>query len=171
MPRNDSNEITAPQMDIARRRLRESTDQADALEAFREIITSFLGSEEIGLFKVDREKENLRLFWSFGIDPDRHKVIDALNLPDLQRVIDGELHFADFNGEEGMDPGTPFCAYVPLRSEGQTVAVLGIQRWLPQKTALDESDRQLLRLLSDEAGKALFERRTKSNGGHVGGAP
>ncbi|HWZ43329.1 MAG TPA: GAF domain-containing protein [Candidatus Saccharimonadales bacterium] len=167
-----NNEISDPQMDAARRRLRESVDQADALEGFREIITNFLGCEEIGIFKVDRERETLKLVWSFGIDPDRHKVVDSLNPPDLQRVIDGELHFADFAAaNEGLNPMAPFCAFVPLRSQGETVAVLGIQRWLPQKTAIDDSDRKLLQLLSDEAGRALFGRRTISSNGQVGGAP
>ena len=169
---NAGSEISDPQLDAARRRLRESVDQADALEGFREIITNFLGCEEIGIFKIDQERETLKLVWSFGIDPDRHSVVDSLNRPDLQRVIDGEPHFGGFAAaDEGLDPVTPFCAFVPLRSQGKTVAILGIQRWLPQKTAIDDSDRELLRLLSDEAGRALFDRRTMASNGQVGGAP
>src|SRR5271166_6189677 len=52
----------------ARKRLSESRGQEDALEGLREIVANFLGSEEMGLFRVDRGSARFEVFWSFGID-------------------------------------------------------------------------------------------------------
>src|SRR5215831_7575702 len=64
-----------PRLVAAQRRLRDSANQADTLEAIREIVTNLLGCEEIGLFTVGRESSGL--FWSFGIDPKRHGTLDS----------------------------------------------------------------------------------------------
>ncbi len=44
----------------ARKRLAESRNQEEAIDSLREIAATFLGSEEIGLFRVDREASNWR---------------------------------------------------------------------------------------------------------------
>lgn len=148
-------------LEVAQRRLRESTDQSDALQAIREIVTNLLGSEEIAIFKVRPEEAILRLFWSFGLDAARHGTLDTLRSPILQRVIEGEpyLKGAVEGGKKG-EAVAGFNAFVPLRSGRQTVAVLAIRALLPQKACFDESDVQLVQLLSGEAGKALFGERT-----------
>jgi chemotaxis protein CheD len=144
-------------LEVAQKRLWESTDQSDALEAIREIVTNLLGSEEIAVFKVEQEGTVLSLFWAFGIDPERHEKLDAWRSPVLQRVIEGEpyLEGAFEEGENGS-PVAGFKTLVPLRLASQTVAVLAIRQLLLQKTCFDESDLQLLRLLSEDAGKVLF---------------
>jgi hypothetical protein len=138
-------------VEVARRRLRESLGQHEALEAIREIVANLLGSEEMGIFEVDRGERALPLLWSFGIDPQKHARLDASSDAVVSRVIEGIPHIEDVGGS------TPFSVLLPIRSKGQTVAILAVLRLLPQKSGLDESDLLLLRLLSDEAGKALFE--------------
>src|SRR5258706_14224512 len=64
-------------LEAAMFRLRHSADEADALEAIREIVANLLGSEEMGLYKVDEQKGVLWLYWSFGIDEVAHKVLDT----------------------------------------------------------------------------------------------
>ena len=144
-------------LDVARKRLRESTGPADALEAIRDIVTNLLGSEEMGVFSVEHGKDVLPLLWSFGIDPCKHCVLDASCDGVVPKVIQGAPHISHLNRN------TPFSLLIPIRLKGQTVAILAILRLLPQKTGVDESDMKLLQLLSDEAGQALFACNSKLN--------
>ncbi len=148
------------QLEVAQRRLQETTNREDALEAIRDIVTNLLGSEEIALFSVEKGRTTLSLHWSFGIDATRHRTLVASKHPVLQRVLEGESYLAGpFESEQESDVIDAFSAFVPIRWGSQTVAVLAIRSLLPQKTSLDESDVQLLRFLSGEAGKTLFGQR------------
>jgi GAF domain-containing protein len=137
----------------ARKRLAESSGQEDAIEGLREIVANFLGSEEMGLFRVDRRTETFQVFWSFGIDLEEYDLLRALGESGLQRVMRGECH-VDFGVRERA--GAKAQAFVPINVEDQTIAILAILRLLPQKVAFDKSDMELFKLLSDEAAKPLF---------------
>jgi len=139
----------------ARKRLAESRDQDDAIEGLREIIATFLGSEEIGLFRVDRRTATLRFFWSFGIDPEKYDLLRALGEAGLRRVMGGECHI-DLAGGDRSGAMTRVQAFVPIRFANQTIAILAILRLLPQKLAFDRHDMELFKLLSDEAAQPLF---------------
>ena len=140
----------------ARKRLAESKDQEDAIEGLREIVANFLGSEEMGLFQVDRRTATFPVFWSFGSDLEKYDLLGALGDAGLQRVMRGECHVDFAEGHRsGAEPMAQ--AFVPIRIAGQTMAILAILRLLPQKAAFDRSDTELFKLLSDEAGKPLFE--------------
>ena len=144
-------------LEAAQRRLRESVGQSDALEAIREIVTNLLGCEEIGLFTVDQG--NSGLFWSFGIDPKRHGTLETFEDFSLHRVLQGEFHVAQVH-QQGQANRTnpPLRVFIPIRLNGRTVAVLVMLKLLPQKLGFDEADIRLVKLLSDETGRALFDR-------------
>jgi hypothetical protein len=155
-----------PRLEAAQKRLRESVDQADAIEAIREIVTNLLGCEEIGLFTVSHgnERAGNRLLWSFGIDPQRHKTLDAFDQSALDRVLEGELHIAQVAYEgQGNHEDRPLRAFVPIGLHGRIVAVLVMLKLLPQKLGFDEADIKLVKLLSTEAGRCLFERSANAN--------
>jgi hypothetical protein len=146
-----------PRLEVAQKRLRESIDRADVLEAIREIVTGLLGCEEIALFTVKRG--NRELLWSFGIDARRHGTLDSFEESALRRVMQGELHIveADHRGH-GHQGNPPLQIFVPIRLHGRTVAVLVMLKLLPQKLGFDKADVNLVKVLSDETGRALFER-------------
>ncbi len=139
----------------ARERLAESRDQEDAIDGLREIVANFLGSEEIGLFRVDRNTSTFYVFWSFGIDLERYDLLRALGDAGLQRVMRGECH-VELGTRDSLGSTAKAQAFVPIRLAGQTVAILAILRLLPQKLAFDRSDMELFKLLSDEAAQPLF---------------
>jgi hypothetical protein len=154
-------EINDFRVEAARKRLAESRGQEDAIEGLREIVANFLGSEEIGLFRVDRRNATFRVFWSFGIDAENYDLPRALGETGLQRVMRGECHIAlPARGSSGAVARVR--AFVPIRFANQTVAVLAILRLLPQKVAFDRSDMELFKLLSDEAAKPLFGPNVQS---------
>lgn len=157
-----TNALRGFQVEVARRRLADTTGHEDALEAIRDIVANLLGSEEIALFSVGKGQSVLSLYWSFGIDAAQHRTLAAGTSPRLQRVIEGEPYLEGARAsEQDGDLVDAFNAFVPIRLESRTVAVLGIRSLLPQKTCFDESDVQLLRFLSGEAGKALFSEKVK----------
>ncbi|MGC2730828.1 MAG: hypothetical protein WA254_16675, partial [Candidatus Sulfotelmatobacter sp.] len=83
---------TNVRLEAARERLAESTGQEDAIDGLREIVANFLGSEEIGLFRVDGGTSAFHAFWSFGIDLEKYDLLRALGDAGLQRVMRGECH-------------------------------------------------------------------------------
>src|SRR5215472_15298965 len=82
----------------ARMRLQESMDQADALEAIREIAANLMGSEEVAVYKLDKEKAALWLYWSFGIDPNKYAVLDIFKEPLLEDALTGKVLFKGQSG-------------------------------------------------------------------------
>jgi GAF domain-containing protein len=139
----------------ARKRLAESRDQEDAIDGLREIVANFLGSEEMGLFRVHRGTTNFQYFWSFGIDLEKYDLPRALGDTGLQRVMRGECH-VELGVRDRFGVMAKAEVFVPIRAANQTVAILAILRLLPQKIAFDRSDMELFKLLSDEAAKPLF---------------
>ena len=138
----------------ARRRLAECSGQGEAIEAVREIVSNFLGSEEMALFHADCQNVKFRTFWSFGIEPEKCNLLWALDAKGLERILRGECH-VEARADAG-NGGKRVRAFVPIRVANDTVAVLAILQLLPQKAGFDKADMELLMLLSGEAGKALF---------------
>ena len=139
----------------ARKRLAESKDQEDAIEGVREIVANFVGSEEMGLFRIDRRTATFQVFWAFGIDLEEYDLLRALGEAGLQRVMRGECH-VEFGACEPNGAPSRAQAFVPISVADQTIAILAILRLLPQKVAFDRSDMELFTLLSNEAAKPLF---------------
>jgi GAF domain-containing protein len=146
----------------ARKRLAESSGREDAIDGVREIVANFLGSEELGLFKVDRSTVTFEVFWSFGIDLQEYDLLKALGTAGLQRVMRGEYH-VQFATRERSDATPKAQAFVPIRFANETIAILAILRLLPQKLVFDRSDTELFKLLSDEAAQPLFGPSAVSN--------
>jgi GAF domain-containing protein len=150
-----ANSTSELQLGAARKRLAESTGQEDAIDGLREIVATFLGSEELGLFRVDRSTSKFQAFWSFGIDLKQYDLATALGDAGLQRVMRGE-HHVEVSAREHSGVLPKAQAFVPIRFDNQTVAILAILRLLPQKLAFDGHDLELFQLLSDEAAAPLF---------------
>ena len=151
-----------PRLEAAQKRLRGSVGRADKLEAIREIVTNLLGCEEIGLFTVDQA--NSGLYWSFGIDPKQHETLEGFEESGMRRVMQGECHVEQTGEGPGHHARRPRRVFVPIRSNGCTVAVLVMLKLLPQKMDFDEADINLVKLLSDEAGRGLFDGDANGNG-------
>jgi GAF domain-containing protein len=142
-------------LSAARKRLAESRDQEDAIEGVREIVANFLGSEEMGLFRLDRRTASFQVFWSFGIDLEEYDLLRALGDAGLQRVMRGECH-VEFGVRERSGAMAKAQAFVPISVADQTIAILAILRLLPQKADFDRTDMELFKLLSNEAAQPLF---------------
>ncbi len=153
--------MTEMRLVTARKRLAASCDQQDALEGLREIVGTFLGSEEVGLFTLDRGAASFQLFWSFGVDLENYDLHKALGRAGRERMMRGEYH-VDITGHDRRGKEEPAQAFIPIKANGRTVAVLAILGLLPQKNGFDRSDFELFALLTNEAGAPLFGETSSS---------
>jgi len=138
-------------------RLQAAANQADALEGIREITGNLIGSEEVAIFKLDNEKAVCWLYWYVGIDPNQHAYLDLTREPALREVFSGKIVFASGHGAEKLlSINHPVNALVPIVAGGATTAVLVIFGLLPQKTGLDEVDREICEVLAHCAERAVW---------------
>ena len=151
----------------ARMRLQNTIDQADGLEAIREVAANLMGCEELALYKVDHSRAALWLYWSFGIDPNRYLVLDAAKEARLSEVLNGTIAFAQAGEESNLlKIDTTVSAMVPILVSEVVTAVLVLFRLLPQKNGLDEADRELCQVLSGCAGRAIGPSPAKTHKGN-----
>src|ERR1700690_2824617 len=85
--RSGADTMNEVRLRAARKRRAESRDQEDAIDGLREIAATFLGSEEIGLFRVNREGTSFQVIGSFGIKPEESDRLRAGGKPRLGRSV------------------------------------------------------------------------------------
>ena len=145
-----------PRVEAAELRLQECTNQGDAFEAVREIVANLFGSEEMVLFGVDPPKHLWWRLWSFGVTDEDCCIWQVLTPPVLKGLFAGEVFLGSTVPCAGLN--APVTAFVPIVLNGHTVAVLVIFRLLRQKSDVETADIDLLKVITDRAGSALFGR-------------
>jgi len=141
----------------ARMRLQKAVDQADALDAIREIAANLIGTEEIAVFKVDQRRSELWLYWSFGVDPNRHSVLEVGREPKLKHVLSSgkPLFRLRLSNENLLSTEDPVSALVPILVDGSPSAVIVLFRLFPHKPGIEPVDREICDVLSHCAGRAI----------------
>jgi hypothetical protein len=140
----------------ARMRLQNAIDQADALDAIREIAGNLIGTEEIAVFKVDQKRSELWLYWSFGVDPNKHSVLEIRREPKLKHVLGGnQVYRLKLSNENLLSTDDPVSALVPIVVDGSTCAVIVLFRLFPHKPGIEPVDREICDVLSNCAGRAI----------------
>jgi len=140
----------------ARMRLQNAVDQADALDAIREIAGNLIGTEELAVFKVDKKRSELWLYWSFGVDPNKHSVLELSHEPQLKKALNGKCVFRLRLAHQNLlSTDDPVTALIPILVEGNTVAVIVLFRLFPHKPTLNEVDHRICEILSHCAGRAI----------------
>ena len=145
----------------ARMRLQNTLDQADALDAIREIAGNLIGTEQVAVFKVDKRRSELWLYWSFGIDPNKHVLLDVQQEPQLHAVLKGKSVFREHPGKNLLSTDEPVHAIVPILVDGAVAAVVVLFRLVTHKPALEPVDRQICEVLSNCAARAVNPRCAK----------
>ncbi len=140
----------------ARMRLQNAIDQADALDAIREIAGNLIGTEEIAVFKVDQKRSELWLYWSFGVDPNKHSVLEIRREPKLKQVLSGKpVYRLKLSNENLLSTDDPVSALVPILVDGNPSAVIVLFRLFPHKRGIEPVDREICDVLSNCAGRAI----------------
>lgn len=140
----------------ARMRLQNALDQADALDAIREIAGNLIGTEEVAVYKVDKKRSELWLYWSFGIDPNKHAVLEMRREPKLKQVLSGKPVFRlKLSNEKLLSTDDPVSALIPILVDGIPAAVIVLFRLFPHKPGIEAVDREICEVLSNCAGRAV----------------
>jgi hypothetical protein len=140
----------------ARMRLQHAIDQADALDAIREIAANLIGTEEVAVFKVDKKRSELWLYWSFGVDPNKHSVLEVSREPKLKQVLGGKPAYRlRLSNENLLSTDDPVSALVPILVDGSACAVIVLFRLFPHKPGIEPVDREICEVLSNCAGRAI----------------
>ena len=144
----------------ARMRMQNALDQADALDGIREIAGNLIGTEEVAVFKVDKKRSELWLYWSFGVDPNKHAVLELSREQKLKQVLSGKCMFRlRLSNENLLCTDDPVSALIPIRLDDSTVAVIVLFRLFPHKTELEAVDHEICEVLSNCAGRAIEPHR------------
>ena len=144
----------------ARMRMQNAHDQADALDGIREIAGNLIGSEELAVFKVDKKRSELWLYWSFGVDPNKHAVLDVSREPKLKQVMGGKSVFRLRTSKDNLlSTDDPVSALIPIRLDGATIAVIVLFRLFPHKAKLEPVDHEICEVLSNFGGRAIEPHR------------
>lgn len=140
----------------ARMRLQNAMDQADSLDAIREIAGNLIGCEEVAVFKIDKKRSELWLYWSFGVNPNKHSVLEVRREPRLKDVLNGQPVFrSGLSTENLLSTDDPVNALIPVLVDGRPCAVIVLFRLFPHKPGIEPVDREICEVLSHCAGRAI----------------
>ena len=137
---------------VASYRLHGTLDRKEVIDTLQEIIANLIGSEEAGLFELDRDKNTLELVASFGLKADAYRSLPLGQGRIGQAAQSGEIFVADSSGVEAG--GLTAC--IPLKLDGRVFGAIAIFRLLPQKSGFEDVDRELFELLATHAATALY---------------
>jgi hypothetical protein len=142
---------------VASYRLHGTLERREVIDALQEIIANLVGSEEAGLFEVDPESGRLDLVASFGLPPEWPRSIERGHGLIGRTAQSGEIYVADpANPQPGADADRNLTACVPLSLAGKVIGAIAVFRLLPQKSGIEDVDRELFDLLATHAATALY---------------
>ena len=143
---------------VASTRLHSSLDLAETLDNIRDIVVTLIGSEEIAIWNLDGDGNNLVLQSSEGIDATRWAKVPARRGVFNRVVSHGEIYIRDDQSGKAARSRGPkdISACVPLRAGGLCTGAVGIFSLLSHKRGLNALDRALLDLIASQAATVLI---------------
>ena len=127
----------------------------EILHGVQEIVANLIGSEQLGIFEMDRAASKLVLVQQLGLDASLYKGLIDDGGAIAEVVAKGIPFFIDPDVRPLVE-AEELTACVPLRVGKRVIGVLAIFALLPHKSMLTPSDISLLELLGSLAGHALY---------------
>ncbi len=134
-----------------------SLERAKVLSAIQEIVANLIGCEELAIFELNADAEELRLIASTGIESGDFQTV-PLGVGLIGRVAgSGESYLADGRDRNGtLAKEATLTACVPLKIGERVTGAVALFRLLHQKPGLEPLDLELFDLLVCQAGTALY---------------
>ena len=142
---------------IAVHRLHSTLDRGQVLQALEEILASLVGCEQLAVCERRGSEATLMPVATTGLPPGR---VTPLRPPTgvVERVLSsGQVWIGDGSGADLF--GYTLTACVPLNVDGEITGVIVLFGLLAHKVALEPADIELLEVLSQHAGTALYATR------------
>jgi nitrate/nitrite-specific signal transduction histidine kinase len=142
---------------VASYRLHGTLDRDEVLSTILEILIDLVGTEEIGIFELDREQTVLKLTASHGIDEGRYRSI-PLGAGAIGRVGQtGDSHFGSGDPSlEEIEDEEDVTACIALKVDGTVTGAITVFGLLPQKQGLEPIDHELFEFLATHAATAIY---------------
>jgi GAF domain-containing protein len=143
---------------VASYQLHGTLDRQRVLDSIQEIVINLIGSEELAIWELNTEREELTLAASFGIDSstwgavplDSESGVIGLSAVTGERFVAGQSPIVPTGREKGL------TACIPLKLDDRVVGAIGIFSLLAQKEGLEPVDFELFDLLASHAATALY---------------
>jgi K+-sensing histidine kinase KdpD len=149
---------------VAVHRLHSTLHRGQVLQALEEILASLVGCEEMVVYER-RGASALLPVATVGLPPGT-----AVPLREATDVVEQVLCTGDMwigDGSGALLLGRPVTACIPLNVDGEITGIIVLFRLLSHKVALEPADIELLEVLSQHVGTALYATRAP---GRVRGA-
>ena len=149
----DEEEIRAhlARLCVVSARLHDSEDPEEGLRGVEDVLVNLIGAAETAIFSLSPDGRTLVLRASQGIDARSWESV-AVGEGTIGRAAMGEETWTDEPGDmASVGPGQP-TACLPLRVGGRVVGVIALFRLLPHRGRLSAHDREVLGVLSRQAG-------------------
>ena len=146
---------------VATSRLHGSLKREEVLDVIEEIVVNLIGSAELAILEVDSNTRQIRVQRARGVNPVPLESI-VLGEGKLGRALASGREFicseqSSVAASEELKPGEAnLTACVPLQVCGSVTGAIAIYRLLDQKPGLEPLDLELLELLGELAGVALY---------------
>jgi hypothetical protein len=151
-------------MYVATSQLHSSMNVRHVLRNIKELLSQLLGAAKFGVYIASNDRKELVAVASEG-----------QNLADIATLVvddgavgraftSGKLFYETDNDVSKGNVGQPAAA-VPLLVDGESIGVIAVFGTLPQKTAFDDQDGELFRLLGTQAALALVSARLFTDAG------
>lgn len=141
---------------VAFQRLHSSLDRAEVLLTLREVLANLVGCEEYALFSLAADG-SLRSVDSVGVDPHVREEAAADGGLIRRTVETGQAYQVDASdGSASTGRGAPLTACIPLKRQGTVAGALALFRLLPQKSGLQELDRELFEIFETHLARVLY---------------
>ena len=129
-------------------------DRGQVLQVIQEILANLVGSEETAIFER-AEDGSLAVVSTNGLEAQRLAGVGAGPGVVATVAASGETWIAGDGGEASGAEAT-LTACVPLKLADRVTGAIAIFRLLPQKSGVEQVDRELFDLLATHAAMALY---------------
>jgi hypothetical protein len=162
LPLNDKKQTALARLYAGARRLREAVQEGRVADAILEIGSNLMGCEKMALLLLRKHWNNVVLLSSVGLNLEQ---IEAMHMNAKGIIEEAPTEDIDIQSEAGKPDrflsSLGVTAYVPFRVDDMTKGAIVFFDLLPQRMGLDGADRELLKLLSDYAGRCLSAGEAK----------
>lgn len=142
---------------VASLQLHASPERDEVLGAIRDIAATMIGCEEVAVYTVARPEARLVPIAAFGLERERLAPVSIGSGVIGRTALSGDRYVRSGDADPEATPEeSELSACIPLKVEATVTGVIVLFRLLSHKLGLDESDQELLDLLSGQAATALY---------------
>lgn len=146
---------------IASYQLHTTLNFQEVLQIIVEIVINLIGAESFAIYLLNPRDRVLEPQVGEGVERDALPRIHLEGTIVGKAVLSGELYVNEELLLRGGTPDNPIVV-VPLLIRGEPIGAVVLFKMLPQKTKLQEVDRELFNLLAGHAATALFAAKLYS---------